>query len=275
MPVLVAALVGIAVLAAGTAAAPAPEGVIVFERRTGLATADVWSVRADGTALRRLTRTEGDFEPELSPDGRFVVFASRRTHRTAATELFVIRSDGTGVRRLTRNAYSRRAYTVDADPTWSPDGATVVFSRTFARTGRSSTDLFSVPAEGGPVRRLTYTAGRERSPTFSAAPFELGFVRDGVVWRRVGTGPIRTFAGADPDWTQAHQFPAWSRDGHVYRATLDGDERVGAGTDPAWSPDGRSLVWVTPNGLVVDGRPLTRSTRPVRHLSPSWGPAAG
>jgi len=270
---LVAALVGVAVLAAGASAAgPATEGAIVFERRTSTGVADLWSVDPDGSDLRRLTRTRNNFDPDVSPDGRFVVFASSRTHGTDATELFVMRVDGTGVRRLTRNAHSRRAFTIDFDPAWSWDGETIVFSRTFVRGGRNSTDLFAVPAKGGPQRRLTYTAGREISPTFSAPVLELGFVRDGFVWRRVGTGQIRTFAGTDPDWTQSHQFPVWSRDARIYRSTLGGAEQLlGAGTDPVWSPDGRQVAWVTPRGLVVDGKPITRATNAVRHLSPSWG----
>lgn len=260
-----------ALAAGGSAAAPAPESVIVFERRTGTGVADIWSVRPDGSGLRRLTRTRDNFDPDVSADGRFVVFASSRTHGAGATELFVMRRDGGGVRRLTRNAHSRRAFTIDADPAWSPDGGTIVFSRTFVRGGRQSTDLFSVPARGGAPERLTYTAGQEISPTYSL-PQQVAFVRDGFVYQRVGTGQIKTFAGADPDWARRHQYPVWSRDGQIWRTTLnDGEQRVGAGTDPVWSPDGRRIAWVTPRGLVVDGRRITRTGNLVHHLSPSWG----
>ena len=274
MRLLLLLTVAATALAAGAAAAqPAPEGLIVFERRTGTTEADLYSIRADGTALRRLTRTRDNFAPALSPNGRFVVFASGRTHGGRATELFVMRADGTGIRRLTRNAYSRRAFTVDADPEWSPDGETIVFSRTFVRGARSSTDLFSIPATGGPAQRLTYTAGREISPTFSL-PLQIAFVRNGFIYQRVGTGQVRQQLGEEPDWAAAHQFGAWSRDGWIYRNSLNGEVRVGAGTDPTWSPDGRSLAWVTERGLVVDGGSLTRPPAAARDLSPSWGPPA-
>ena len=270
LPIL---LIAAALAAGASAAEPAPEGVIVFERRSGTGVADLYRIHPDGSGLRRLTRTQDAFDPDLSPDGRFVVFASDRTHGRGATELFVMRADGTGVRRLTRNAYSRRAFTVDVDPTWSTDGETIVFSRTFVRGGRSSTDLFSIPATGGPVQRLTYTAGRETSPTYSF-PLEVAFVRGGFIYVRLGTAQIRQQPGADPDWSPAHQFGAWSREGWIYRSSLDGEVRVGAGTEPTWSPDGRSLAWVTPLGLVVDGNRLTRTGNRVSDVSPSWGPLA-
>ena len=101
-------------------------------------------MRPDGNGLRRVTRTRDNFDPDVSPDGRFVAFASHRTHGPGATEILVMRLDGSGLRRLTRNAHSERIFTIDADPAWSADGKTIAFSRTFVRGGRSSTDLFSV-----------------------------------------------------------------------------------------------------------------------------------
>jgi len=278
MKVLLALLVAaVAATAAERTGAQAPatarDGMIVFERRSGTGVADIWAVRPDGSSLRRLTRTQDAFDPELSPDGRSVVFASHRTHGPGATELFVMRSDGTRVRRLTRNAHTRDAFTIDADPTWSPDGRTIVFSRTTVRGGRASTDLFAVGVGGGTPRRLTDAAGDEVSPTFGIDSSDLVFVRGGYVWRRLGAEEIRLFRGADPDWTRAHDFPAWSRDGHVYRATRAGTRRVARGTDPVWAPDGRRLAWTTARGLVVDGRSITRPPGLVHDVSPSWGPA--
>lgn len=266
-------LLAVALVAAASGATAPPDGVIVFERRTGTAVADLYSIRPDGTGLRRLTRTQDSFDPDLSRDGRLVVFASHRTHGPGATELFVMRPDGTGLRRLTRNAHSRRAFTIDFDPAFSIDGRTVVFARTFVRGGRSSTDLFSVGVAGGPVRRLTYTAGQEHSPAFSL-PLQLSFVRGGFVYELLGAQQVRTVAGADPAWSYPGHVLAYSRDGVVYRTGDEPHARVGRGTEPTWSPDGRSLAWVGPLGLVVDGRRLTRPGRLVHDVSPSWGPLA-
>lgn len=271
--VLVPLLAAAALVASGAGAAPAGDGVIVFERRSGTGVGDLYAIRPDGTRLRRLTRTRDNFDPDISPDGRFVVFASSRGRGAGASELYVMRIDGTGVRRLTRHPRSRSAFRIDADPAWSPDGERIVFSRTFVRGGRSSTDLFSISAAGGTPERLTYTAGREVSPTFSLS-LQIAFVRNGFVYQRVGTGQVKTHAGEDPDYAgPPHYWGAFGRDGSVYRHSYEGEVRVGAGTDPAWSPDGARLVWVTPLGLVVDGKRITRTSNLVHHLSPSWGPS--
>ncbi len=122
------------------------------------------------------------------------------------------------------------------------------------------------------MQRLTYTAGQEASPTFSL-PLQISFVRGGFIYERVGTGQIRTVAGDHPAWSQQHVL-AYSRDGAVYRTTAEPHVRVGAGSEPTWSPDGRSLAWTTPLGLVVDGKRITRTSNLVHDLSPSWGPRA-
>jgi len=59
-----------------------------------------------------------NINPSWSPDGRWLVFESRR-HGDA--ELYIIGADGTGERRLT---WSRGE---DTHAAWSADGSTIVF----------------------------------------------------------------------------------------------------------------------------------------------------
>ena len=59
-----------------------------------------------------------NINPSWSPDGRRLVFESRR-HGDA--ELYIINADGTGERRLTWSGGE------DTHAAWSPDGSTIVF----------------------------------------------------------------------------------------------------------------------------------------------------
>jgi Tol biopolymer transport system component len=75
-----------------------PDGLIVFSRGANSPRGrGIFSVRADGTGLRRLRATGG--EPAVSPDGRFIAFAW--IPDDADQELFVMRRNGTGARQIT------------------------------------------------------------------------------------------------------------------------------------------------------------------------------
>jgi hypothetical protein len=68
---------------------------IVFQRDMRSGNSDIWIMRADGGAKRQVTRTDDVEEyPAISPDGRFVVYASARGD-VKESHLFVARvSDG-------------------------------------------------------------------------------------------------------------------------------------------------------------------------------------
>jgi dipeptidyl aminopeptidase/acylaminoacyl peptidase len=90
-------------------------------------------------------RTPGSLS--LSPDGTRVAFAVSAIEGSAyVSTLWVAPTDGaTAPTRLTNGAN-------DSAPRWSPDGATIAFSRLDAQGRRQ---LFVMPATGGPERQLT------------------------------------------------------------------------------------------------------------------------
>jgi dipeptidyl aminopeptidase/acylaminoacyl peptidase len=114
---------------------------------------------AEDPAPEQLTSGDYDNEqPAWSPDGRRIVFSSRRhagRDRDLVSDLYSIAVDGSDLRRLTDTTLSA------SHPAVSPDGGTVYFVG--CELGESGRDfvgrnqgLYAVPADGtAPPRRLT------------------------------------------------------------------------------------------------------------------------
>ncbi|KNB52342.1 PD40 domain-containing protein [Streptomyces caatingaensis] len=112
----------------------------------------IWKVRRDGTHRTRLldgpaTHTDNR-QPNWSPRGDRLVL--QRRERGGDWGLFVMDADGGGLRRLTTAAGEH------TDPSWSPDGTSVVFSSTAG--GLDLPQIFVIPAAGGRPVRVTHDA---------------------------------------------------------------------------------------------------------------------
>ena len=84
---------------------------------------DLWSINADGTNLRQLTDgSHRDLTPVVSPDGRYIVFQSCRSNADSdrTYNIWRVDADGRNPTQLTRGTY-------DSEPTFSPDGQSVVY----------------------------------------------------------------------------------------------------------------------------------------------------
>jgi len=153
-----------------------------------------------------------DFNADISPDGRRIVFESERSGETH--DIWAAAIDGSNAVQLTRGPGQ-----LQGTPRWSPDGQRIAFDSQ-ARDGRF--DVWTIGIEGGGPRRLTQDPGDETTPSWS---------RDG---RHVYFSS--TPAGGDTD---------------VWRIPAEGGvaERLthGGGWWPRESLDGRTLYYKRAN----------------------------
>jgi Tol biopolymer transport system component/DNA-binding winged helix-turn-helix (wHTH) protein len=108
------------------------------------------------TPTRMFPSTRGEAEPAIAPDGRRVVFASRRA---GDTSLWIGETDGSDCRPLPLPIGSTEA----GSPSWSPDGRRLAFD---AGSGHSEHVYIATP-EGGTLRRLTGERTSDARPRWS------------------------------------------------------------------------------------------------------------
>jgi TolB protein len=124
----------------------------------------IFVMNADGTGVRRVTPWNlgaGD-HPDWSPDGRWILFRSHEQGGFAGTDLYRVRPNGTGLRQLTN--FAAKVEVLSAS--FSPDGSSIVFSR----TGKGGLpDLFVMRSNGKGLRQLTRTPQWDSAPDWGPA----------------------------------------------------------------------------------------------------------
>jgi dipeptidyl aminopeptidase/acylaminoacyl peptidase len=115
---------------------------------------DVYAMRADGSGQKQLTTgSDIDSRPQVSPNGRVVVF-ERRTASGAPRDLFTVGVTGGTAKALASSPNDEH------EASFSPDGRTIAFVRTSGSTlGEQNDDIYTVRPSGAKLRRLTRTVG--------------------------------------------------------------------------------------------------------------------
>jgi Tol biopolymer transport system component len=102
---------------------------------------EIWLIKPDGTDLHKVVGGSRNNHPHFAPDGRWIVFTSRRAGFSAEEislphqpqpygDLFAVRLDGTGLVRVTHNGFE------EGTPAWGPRLASDIAP---AAANRSST----------------------------------------------------------------------------------------------------------------------------------------
>jgi len=245
-------------------------GTLIYSMQGSL-----WSQPAEGGPARQLTDAPGtDYQPDVSPDGRSVVFVR---YDGRSMELMLLDRERGTVRALTSSG------AVNVEPRWSPDGRQLAFVST---EGTGHFLLHVADVRDGQLAARRVIAGDRRSaiaryyyspfdhainPAWSRNGRDLLFVSNreiahgsGDIVRAAadGSGEARVLQHEETSW---HARPDVSPDGTriVYSSYLGrqwqqlwllpaeggypfpltyGDYD---NTNPRWSPDGRAIAFIS------------------------------
>ena len=252
--------------------------------------------------VSRLTEPQDDY-PDISPDGRHILFQS---NRSGTWQVWRMQRDGTQIVRVTNNANN------DRQPAWSPDGKLVAYSSDAGMpAGRRAIFIMPSPLAGatGTATRLTGGEGQDIHPKWLPDGSGLVFNRlhadgrqadvhivslDGRE-RPVPLGPgLNPYASVDPAGRHlifrgtatetGAAGPVENSD--IYAAAIDGSGRRRLTDDPAFdgwpaiAPDGRTIAFASRRGgdrfrlylMAIDGaEPRLVPTPPGYHYTqPAW-----
>lgn len=257
---------------------------------------------ADNLDQISFSSTGADFDPNITPDGKFILYAS--TQHSQAADIYRKSVSGSTITQLTSDPSN------DVMPELSPDGSRIAFA-----SDRDGTwNIYLMNAAGGQSVQLTNDASPQLHPTWSPDGQHIAYCRLGAQTGRwelwvleVQNPAVRHFIeyGLLPEWSptgnkiafqRARQrgdrlFSVWTIDfdnGESSNPTEIISSPTAACVNPTFSPDGhRIALAVAPNPeAATNGRPavadvwitnldgsdrsnLTRGN--YLNLMPTWG----
>jgi TolB protein len=253
---------------------------------------EVWLMDYDGFNQQEVTITKTlNLSPDLSPDGKRVVYTSFRTAE-----------GGTGQTLVIYNIYSGEKFTLfskgslNSAPSWSPDGSKISFTSNV----NGNAEVYVINADGTSLKQITFNRAIDTSPSWNPQTGQIAFTSDRsgnpmvYIMNDDGTNEQRlTFVG------EYNESASWSPDGsklaYVSRSGIHFDiyvvdmktnvvtrltQNEGSNENPCWSPDSRHIAFASNRTgkfqiwtMLYDGSKPRQLTRDGENTSPSW--AAG
>ena len=193
------------------------KGFIVWSSSRSNSKHDLWTMNADGTDPKRLTKTDDvDWFPRISPDGKKILFTRSKggwvTENDAEFfdkwDIWTINTDGSDEKKVIENA---------CWGVWQPDGKNVVFAR--------GTQAISKNLENGEEKILLdgNTA-----------------MKKGTIIQQPSISPDGKYIAATLRGT-SRETGIWDIEKKVWVKT-------GGGCQIQWMPMGSNIYWVNPTG---------------------------
>jgi Tol biopolymer transport system component len=170
------------------------------------------TIGIDGSGMQVLATEVAASMPAWSPDGTKIVFEGSASG--GPSDIYVMNADGSNIRQLTTDP------AFDQYPQWSPDGSTIAYNNSGDRTESDpqfspTTEIWTVPVDGGAPTRLTSSQGVDAHPSYSPDGTRIAYFRGDEIW------------AMDADGSNAHRVLAKG------------------GFTPRWSPDGTEIAYTT------------------------------
>ncbi len=203
--------------------------------------------------------------PEISPDGKHVVYAVQRVDRQTEkkyTNLWWVATSGGKAHPFTTGDH------VDSQPRWSPDGQWVAFISN--RADEKQPQLYLIPANGGEARKLTDLKGEFASFAWSPDGKQIicqfrkkdkeALKREkderkkklGLVYRRI----TRLHYSLDGyGFLPQERWHLWIIDVKSGKAKQLTSGKVYDEKSPCWSPDGKQIAFVSNRSVDPDLHP--------------------
>jgi TolB protein len=187
----------------------------------------IYVANADGSDERMvISGSVLDMNPSFAPDGRSILFTSRR-HGSA--DIYRVNTDGSHLERLTEHP------AFDDQAVMSPDGRRVAFVS--SRAGQA--DIWTLDLESKRLKNVSEHPGGDYRPAWSPDGQWIAFTSDRD---SDGAGAATPLRGRGESFSprQVTELYVMRADGSGLRRVTDGDASVGGA---AWSPDGARLAF--------------------------------